>query len=56
MKLQKSGPKFKQGKYDFILDQRGKGQSISEIAKSLGMTKQGVSYYLVRYGDYKEKT
>lgn len=53
MRLVKDGPKFKIGieKYKLILSLRRQKKSMSEIARLVGMKKQGVSYYLRKYGD-----
>ena len=47
----KSGPKIKKERYETIITLRKKGKPITEIGRILKMTKQGVSYYLRKYGD-----
>ena len=51
MKLVKDGPKFNKDRYELILSLRRQKKSEGEIAKLLGITRQGVSYYLCKYGD-----
>jgi len=55
MKLIKSGPKPKTKLYEAILALRRNKKSITEIGKLLSMSKQGVSYYLRKYGDVDKK-
>ena len=50
MKL-KSGPKPQTKLYEVIIALRKKRKSIAEIGKLLKMSKQGVAYYLKKYGD-----
>jgi len=39
-----------------ILSLRQKRKSITEIAKAIGIKKQGVAYYLKKYGDVELST
>ena len=51
----KSGPKPRQKLYKAIIALREQKNSITEIGKLLGISKQGVSYYLRKYGDADKK-
>ena len=47
----KSGPKPQRKLYKAIIALRKQKNSITEIGKLLGISKQGVAYYLNKYGD-----
>ena len=47
----KSGPKPKKNLYEAIIALRKTKKSITQIGKLLGISKQGVAYYLNKYGD-----
>jgi len=47
----KSGPKPNKNLYEAIIALRKTSKSITEIGKLLGISKQGVAYYLNKYGD-----
>ena len=47
----KSGPKPKKTLYEAIIALRKLKKPITEIGKLLGISKQGVAYYLNKYGD-----
>ena len=51
----KTGPKPTKEKHKIILELRKQKKSIIEIGKIIGMTKQGVFYYLQKYGDIDGK-
>ena len=54
MKIKSSAPKRNLEKYKVILNLRKEKKSITEIAEILSISKQGVSYYIRKYGDVKE--
>ena len=54
-----TGRKGNKNRYAYIIGQRMLGKTIYEIADDLGISKQGVYYYLAKYGDidvWKTKT
>ena len=50
----KSGPQPKKTLYEAIIALRKCKKSITQIGKLLGISKQGVAYYLNKYGDIDE--
>jgi len=51
MKIKSTANERNTERYKVILSLRREKKAITEIAKILNISKQGVSYYLVRYGD-----
>ena len=51
MKIKSTANERNIERYKVILSLRREKKAITEIAKILNISKQGVSYYLVRYGD-----
>jgi len=53
MRIVKTGKQRDEEKYRIIISMRERGKSITEIGRVLNITRQGVSYYLVKYGDVR---
>jgi predicted transcriptional regulator len=56
MQIKPSGRPKNIPRYELILSLRQKRKSITEIAKAIGIRKQGVAYYLKKYGDVELST